>query len=341
MLTGIYGDVNDIGIGNCILIIIQLLISGIIVLLLDDIFSKGYGIGNGMSLFISTNICESIIWKCFSPTTINIGRGPEFEGIFISFVYSIFTKKNIYRALKDSFTRSQLPNLTNICATVLVFFVVIYFQGFRIDIPIKSKKVRGQTSTYPIKLFYTSNMPIILVTAIISQLFFISQILAGFFKNNYFVKLIGVWSDPSQKQSQPISGLVYYLSPPVSLQDLLRDPVHGITYLFLILSSCSVISYLWIQVSGNGAKDEAKRIIENDYTVMGYRDQGVYLVLNKYISIAAGLGGLCIGILTVFADMLGAIGSGTGILLAVTNIYQFFETLIRENGGEALGILGL
>ena len=35
--------------------------------------------------------------------------------------------------------------------------------------------------------------------------------------------------------------------------------------------------------------------------------------------------GMCIGLLTVMADFMGAIGSGTGILLAVTIIYQYYE----------------
>ena len=45
----------------------------------------------------------------------------------------------------------------------------------------------------------------------------------------------------------------------------------------------------------------------------------------RYIPTAAALGGCCIGILTMFADFLGAIGSGTGILLAVTIIYNMWE----------------
>lgn len=28
-----------------------------------------------ISLFIATNICETIVWKAFSPATINTGRG--------------------------------------------------------------------------------------------------------------------------------------------------------------------------------------------------------------------------------------------------------------------------
>jgi protein transport protein SEC61 subunit alpha len=60
--------------------------------------------------------------------------------------------------------------MTNVLATILVFFVVIYFQGFRVDLPVKYQKVRGQEGTYPIKLFYTSNIPIILQTALVSHL---------------------------------------------------------------------------------------------------------------------------------------------------------------------------
>lgn len=53
----------------------QLFVAGLIVLLLDELLQKGYGLGSGISLFIATNICETIVWKAFSPTTINTGRG--------------------------------------------------------------------------------------------------------------------------------------------------------------------------------------------------------------------------------------------------------------------------
>ena len=51
---------------------------------------------------------------------------------------------------------------------------------------------------------------------------------------------------------------------------------------------------------------------------------------NRYIPVAATLGGMSVGLLTIVADFMGAIGSGTGILLAVTIIYQYFEMLQRE-----------
>lgn len=74
VMTGMYGDPSEIGAGVCLLIIIQLFVAGLIVLLLDELLQKGYGLGSGISLFIATNICETIVWKAFSPTTVNTGK---------------------------------------------------------------------------------------------------------------------------------------------------------------------------------------------------------------------------------------------------------------------------
>ena len=54
--SGAYGYISDIGAGNAMLIIIQLTASGFIVILLDDMLQKGYGLGSGVSLFIAVNI---------------------------------------------------------------------------------------------------------------------------------------------------------------------------------------------------------------------------------------------------------------------------------------------
>ena len=66
-------------------------------------------------------------------------------------------------------------------------------QGFRVDLPVHSKQRRGHRSTYPIKLFYTSNMPIILQSALVSNLYFISQLLFKRYGGNILVRLLGRW----------------------------------------------------------------------------------------------------------------------------------------------------
>lgn len=192
-MTGLYGQPSDLGAGVCLLLIIQLISASLIVILLDELLQKGYGLGSGISLFIATNICESIVWKAFSPTSVNTGRGPEFEGAVVSLFHLLFTWNDKGRALREAFWRDRLPNIMNLIATVVVFAVVIYLQGFRIEIPVKSNRFRGQRGSYPVKLFYTSNMPIMLQSALTSNIFIVSQMLATRFPSNLLVKLLGVW----------------------------------------------------------------------------------------------------------------------------------------------------
>jgi len=81
----------------------------------------------------------------------------------------------------------------NLISTVVIFAAVIYLQGFRIEILVKSNRFRGQRGAYHIKLFYTSNMPIMLQSALTSNVFIIPQMLATRFPSNLFVKILGVW----------------------------------------------------------------------------------------------------------------------------------------------------
>jgi len=334
VLSGMYGDIRDIGAGNAILIILQLFFAGIIVIILDELLQKGYGLGSGISLFIATNICENIIWKAFSPTTINTGRGTEFEGAVIALFHLLITRSDKVRALKEAFYRQNLPNIWNLLSTVIVFLVVIYFQGFRVDLPVKYQKYRGQQGSYPIKLFYTSNIPIILQTALVSNLYFFSQLLYKRYSTNVLVQLLGRWQDSDGGQNVPIGGLAYYVSPPNTLAEILYDPIHAIFYFAFILGACALFSKTWIEVSGSSPKDVAKQLRDQDMIIKGFRDKSVITVLNRYIPIAAAFGGMCIGALTVAADFMGAIGSGTGILLAVTIIFQYFEMFVKEQGSE-------
>ncbi|KAH0049686.1 SecY protein, partial [Aureobasidium melanogenum] len=189
---------------------------------LDELLQKGYGLGSGISLFIATNICESIVWKAFSPTTINTGRGPEFEGAIIALVHLLVTWPNKQLALKEAFYRQNLPNVMNLIATIAVFSAVIYLQGFRVEIPVKSSRQRGMRGSYPVRLFYTSNMPIMLQSALSSNVFLVSQMLYSRFSDNLLVKMIGVWeAREGSSQMLPISGLVYYMSPPLNFKDAL------------------------------------------------------------------------------------------------------------------------
>jgi protein transport protein SEC61 subunit alpha len=88
---------------------------------------------------------------------------------------------------------------------------------------------------------------------------------------------------------------------------------------------------MWTEVSGTSVRDVARKMREHQIVMKGHRDTATAKVLARYIPIAAALGGVCIGVLTVLADYMGAIGSGTGILLTVTIIYDFYEAFMSEN----------
>jgi SecY len=104
-----------------------------------------------------------------------------------------FTWNDKGRALPEAFWRERLPNVMNLIATLAVFAVVIYLQGFRIEIPVKSNRFHGQRGSYPVKLFYTSNMPIMLESALTSHIYIVSQMLFSRFPDSFLVKLLDVW----------------------------------------------------------------------------------------------------------------------------------------------------
>ncbi|KAF1855080.1 hypothetical protein Lal_00012826 [Lupinus albus] len=331
VFSGLYGPPSDLGAGIVFLLILQLVVAGMIVILLDELLQKGYGLGSGISLFIATNICESIMWKAFSPTTINTGRGPEFEGAVIALFHLLMTWPNKQRALQEAFYRQNLPNIMNLLATIAVFAAVIYLQGFRVEIPVKSSRQRGARGSYPVRLFYTSNMPIMLQSALSSNVFLISQMLYSRFSENLLVRLFGVWeAKDGSSQLHATSGLVYYMSPPQNLKEALLDPIHMSAYIVYMLGACALFSKTWIEVSGSSPRDVAKQLKDQGLVMAGHRDQSMYKELKRIIPTAAAFGGACIGALSVTSDLLGALGSGTGTLLAVTIIYGYFEIAAKE-----------
>lgn len=341
--SGMYGDPAKIGVIMSALIVAQLMVSTMICILLDELMQKGWGIGSGTSLFIATNVCDTIVWKCFSPSTINTGRGAEFEGAIIAFFHLLVSRSDKVRALREAFYRPQLPNLTNVFATFVVFVIVVFFQGFRVPLMTKNKANGQDRQPYMIKLFYTSNMPIILQSSVVSNVNFFSQILSRRFGNrNFLINLLGRWEERGYNsagngQLFPVGGIAYYLTAPATFYDLMADPIHAIFYVVFVLTSCAIFSRLWITISHTGPRDVAKQLAAQGRWLVQAREseEDMARLLDKYIPVAASFGGLCVGALTIFADFLGAIGSGTGILLSVTMINQYYEILQQE--GQDLG----
>ena len=125
LVSGFYGSMEVLGWFNSILIVTQLVMATLIVILLDELLQKGYGLGNGVSLFTATNIFGQVVWEALSFSTIYAPDGSaEWEGAIIFTFASLFKLRNF----ADIFVRSYGPNLLNLIQTVLIGFAINYYQ---------------------------------------------------------------------------------------------------------------------------------------------------------------------------------------------------------------------
>jgi protein transport protein SEC61 subunit alpha len=112
ILTGQYGAREEVGVLGGLAIFGQLMLAACVVIILDELLQNGYGIGSGISLFIATNICETIFWRLFSMTSQRFGRGIEYEGAFIALFHLLITRPDKLRAMREAMFRVHLPNIS-------------------------------------------------------------------------------------------------------------------------------------------------------------------------------------------------------------------------------------
>jgi protein transport protein SEC61 subunit alpha len=333
--SGMYGEWEYLGAINALLLVLQLFIAGVLMIVWDEFLQKGWGMGSGISLFIATNVCETVVWRALSPTTHTTRYGVQFEGALVALVHLCWVRESWYVAIKEALFRPNLPNCSNLIGTIITFVVIVMVQGIKVDLPIKHKNQRGGNdgqSSYPIKLFYTSNIPIILQTTLLSQFYFLSQLLSRYHTGNMLVRFIGEWKEnPTTGQFFPINGLAYYISPPLSLSLNTTNMTQMATYVITVLSLCAFFSKIWVEVGGSSPKDVARQMADYDMVMKGHRKSSLIRLLYRYIPIAAIVGGVCVGLLSIIADTMGAIGSGTGILLAISIITQYNDAMTKES----------
>ena len=330
VIKGVYGPVNLIGVFHSILLIIQLVIGGIIIILLDEILSVGYGLISGISLFVATNISENLMMKLFSPFTLASERGIEYEGAINALFHFLITKKSKNEALKLAFFRKSAPNFFQLLITLGIILLVIYLWKFKIHIKLIRKTSPGEVLQIPIKLFYSSTTPVIIMNTLISHIYLISQNLYMRNKNSFLIKLLGTWAVKDGEQVA-ISGLAYFLTPPKDFHEFITRPFKNIIYVLIILYISGWFTQLMVEVNGKGAIDMARGLRHQGLLLEGIREneETLYQKLEKLIPAVSFLSGMLIASLKIVADLSGAIGSGTGLLLLVSNLLE-----VQENSEE-------
>ena len=307
------------------ILILQLVGSSIIVMYLDELVQKGWGLGTGISLFIMAGVAQGILWSLFAPVPAQDGP----VGI-IPFIVDSAIHGDLSQVL---FRAGQLPSVFGLIITSVILLILVYVQGIHVDIPIVSTKYRGFTAVYPIKLLYTSNIPVILSSALLANAVFMGQMLWANYNpdnSNPFFNIVAQY-DPSQPQS-PTGGILYYTTSPRSLEGAIQDPVRAIVYVFFLTGIVTVFGRLWVELGGLSAQKAAKNLLDADVQVPGFRraEGSVQNLLNKYIPAVTIAGGIIIGLLASVSDVLSVFGTGIGILLMVDILVNYYNLLIRE-----------
>ncbi len=355
---GRLGGAEGIGILDAVFIFVQLLFAGIVIILLDELLQKGWGLGSGVSLFIAAGVAGQIFWNSFSFIQAEDGVP---RGIIIAFFSVLFDDKPDTH-LGTLFLRQRLPSLLGLFTTVIILFVVIWFESTRIEIPLAYRGYRGFKGKYPMKLLYVSNIPVILVNALYANFLFFGQLLAGpdaalratngGLIPDFWLNLIGVFESQSAGEGMggqliPTGGLIYLLTPPLGIEQLLGDPGRAVIYLMIFIVLCIMLGRVWVEVSGLSPRDIAGQIIDSKMQVPGFRssEKIIERILKRYIPTLIILNGIIIAVLSFFADSLGALTSGTGLLISIGIIHSYAETISKEFAAQQYpglrGFLGM
>jgi preprotein translocase SecY subunit len=330
LISGMYG--NDLGIA-AIVIFFQLVAAGVIVMLLDELVQKGWGLGSGISLFIMAGVAQNILWQTFNPTPGG--------GLFVGGLSLLLSNQPTFTLMDWIFgSGASSASLVGFIATIAAFLVIIYLNGIRLELPMSYAGYKGFRSKYPIKLLYVSNLPVIFASALFANVYFFSQLIwstSNKNNSNFWLNWLGTYGTTGNNtQTQPIGGLAYYVTAPQSLQNVSQDPVRALIYLGILVAFCAVFSLIWLEVGGLGPSKVAQQLMSSGMQIPGYRrsERPIEAILKRYIPVVTVLGGVIVALVAGISDFLGVFGTGTGILLSVGIIYQYYELLMRERAAE-------
>ncbi|HDJ89805.1 MAG TPA: preprotein translocase subunit SecY, partial [Thermoprotei archaeon] len=337
IMGGAYGRLS---ISTSIIVFLQLVSASIILMLMDELIQKGYGLGSGVSLFIAANVSQRIFWSLLSP------YGPMDDGLYYGVIPALAgaiynaTVSGRWDLVREAIIRpSGWPSVLGLILMLLLFFILIYLENTQIEIPISLGRYGGFKSKIPLKFLYVSNIPIILMSALLADLHIFAQLAWNNFnrgnKNEILNYIIKYNVTERGYQAMPHS-LVYYLSPPRGIQSILKDPIQVAIYSIFFIIFSVIFSIAWVETSGIDARSQAQQLAQSDIQIPGFRKSPKIManLLNRYIPTLTVLSGLLVAIIAITSDILGILGGGIGILLLVGILVQYQSILMREQALE-------
>ncbi|MFB6204085.1 MAG: preprotein translocase subunit SecY, partial [Candidatus Nanohaloarchaea archaeon] len=322
VLSGTFGNVAGEW-GLIFLLSGQIMLGAWMIIMMDDLIQK-WGFGSGTGLFIAAGVSKAIFITAISPLT---STGELYWAVGGNPVGSIFRFA----------TTMEFAAIMPVIATVVVFLAVVYMQSMRVEIPLTFGNVRGFGQKWPLKFLYTSNMPVILIAAFVTNIRIMGTVVSG--QNG--CSILGCFS-----QGSATSGFVYWMTAPTQVVTGLitsglsvlsaMDIFHVLFYISVYAFGSVMFSIFWVRTSGQDADSVAEQIQNTGMKVPGFRKDKrvIKKVLNRYIPGLTVLSGFSVGLLAALANMSQATGGGTGILLTVMILYQMYEELAQKHMEE-------
>jgi len=300
-----------------IALIAQLAIGGYLITLMDEVITK-WGFGSGVSLFIVAGVANEILIKAINPLpspadpTVPVGAIPY-----------------LIKALSISDSTGALISISGIVATIVVFLICVYGQAMKIEIPLSFGRVRGYGIRWPLRFIYTSNIPVILIAALMANIQLWARLL-----QSKGIEWLGTYSG-----NVPATGLVKWIYSPEIVPALISGSAsltmvaQAVTYAVFMIIGAVIFSMLWVKTANMDAAAQAKQILSSGLQIPGFRRDPRVLesILNRYIPALTIIGGAFVGFLAALADLSGALSRGTGILLAVMIMYRMYEDIAKQH----------
>ena len=343
--------------GAKLLIILQLCVGSYLVFLFDEVISK-WGIGSGISLFIAAGVAQSVFTGALNWYPVTAGQAMSLSnppaGTIPKAIY-VLTNTSSSQMANGGYELIFLgePNpMIALIGTVLIFLLVVYLESTRIELPLSHGNVRGARGRYPIKLMYASNIPVILMSALLANVSMVALLL---YSNDFLssIPLIGgngVIGTFQSGSTTATGGIAWYLSTPSGItgwlmpiidpsnygnsHTVLQNLGHVAVFTTVMVMGAIMFAKFWVQTTNLGPDAVARQIQKSGMQIPGFRRDPRVLkrVLERYIPTITILSGAMIGALAAGADMIGTTGhaTGTGLLLSVGIIIHFYEAIGRE-----------
>ncbi len=328
------------------LLVLQLVLGGIAIFYMDELTQK-WGFGSGVSLFIAAGVSWRLITSAFQFIDQQ-GRNCLLGFKTIPCAGKVLV---LIQSIINRYPVELLSAAGAIIATVVIFLLVVWAQSLKVEVPLSFGRIRGYAVKWPLAFFYSSNIPVILTAALIANI----QLFGGIIQNAAAPCLAGAAGVTACSgmakfvsyltflgtfvSGQPVSGLAFWMGSTDILQLFIRGgflPVfllQGLTHIITFVFFSTLFAVFWVKTSGMDAKSQAHNIAASGLQVAGFRqdERIIESILDRYIMPLTIMGGMAIGLLAAVTDLLGALVSGTAILLVIMIMFQFYQNIAQQH----------